>query len=202
MKIYGHRGFSAKYPENTVLSIQKALDAGTDGVEIDIRPNSKGILVLSHDRHIKKSAPTLEAVLKKFGNKLILNIEVKTPAVSDNLFTLLKKLKINPKQVIVSSFFHSWITKMKKKHAVYPMALITASEEMDLGAKAKKTHIEYIHAFWERLTPAMVYEIKKNKVQINVWTINDKDVFKKVRKLRVAGVIGDDVKNLRKWLLK
>jgi glycerophosphoryl diester phosphodiesterase len=89
---------------------------------------------------------------------------------------------------------------MKKKYPIYPMALITASEETDLGAKARKAKIEYIHAFWERLTPAMVKEIKKNKVQINVWTINDQDVFKKVHKLNVAGVIGDDVRNLRKWL--
>jgi len=202
MKIYGHRGYSAKYPENTILSIQKALNAGADGVEIDIRPDSKGILVLSHDRHIKKSAPTLEIVLKKFGDQLIINIEVKTPAVGDKLFTLLKKLKIHPKQVIISSFFHPWIMKMKKKYPVYPMALITASEEMDLGAKAKKAHIEYIHAFWERLTPIMIKEIKKNKVQINVWTINDQNVFKKVRKLNAAGVIGDDVKSLKNWHLK
>ncbi len=200
MKVYGHRGFSAQYPENTVLSIQKALDAGADGIEIDIRPNSKRILVLSHDRHIKMSAPTLETVLEKFGNKLIVNIEVKTPAVDDKLFDLLKRFNIKPSQVIVSSFFHNWIIKMKKKYPIYPMALITASEETELGAKARKAKIEYIHAFWESLTPAMVKEIKKNKVQINTWTINDHDVFKKVHKLNVAGVIGDDVRNLRKWL--
>lgn len=207
MKIYGHRGYSAKYPENTILSIQKALDAKADGVEIDIRPNSNGALVLSHDRIIKKTAPTLEDVLKKFGNQIILNIEVKTPAVGNKLFTLLKKLHIKPKQVIISSFFHSWIIKMKKRYPVYPMALITASEEIDLGSKAKKAKIEYIHAFWERLTPAMTKEIKKNKVQINIWTINDLDAFKKAQKLKIAGVIGDDVKKLysynrfRKWLL-
>jgi len=196
MKIYGHRGYSAKYPENTILSIQKALDAGADGIEVDIRPNSKGVLVLSHDRHIKKSAPPLETILKKFSNQLIINIEVKTPAVGEKIFTLLKKLKIKPDQVIISSFFHSWIIKMKKKFPEYPMALITASEEIDLGAKAKKAGIEYIHTFWERLTPEMAKEIKKNKIQINVWTVNDADVFKKAQKLKVSGVIGDDVKKL------
>lgn len=200
MKIYGHRGFSAKYPQNTILSIQKALDAGADGVEIDVRPNTKGVLVLSHDRNIKKTAPHLDEVLAKFGNKIIINIEVKTHAVGDKLFDLLKKLRIEPNQIIISSFFHSWIIKMKKKYPGYPMALITASEELDLGHKAKKSGIEYVHAFWERLTPAMTKELKKNNIKINAWTINEQDSFESVKKLKVDGVIGDDVRNLRKWL--
>ena len=38
MKVYveGHRGYCAKYPENTLLSFEKAIELGCDGVEFDV----------------------------------------------------------------------------------------------------------------------------------------------------------------------
>ena len=32
MKNFAHRGFSGKYPENTMLAFKKALEAGADGI--------------------------------------------------------------------------------------------------------------------------------------------------------------------------
>ena len=32
MKVFGHRGFSGEYPENTMLAFQKAVEAGCEGV--------------------------------------------------------------------------------------------------------------------------------------------------------------------------
>lgn len=37
MKNIAHRGFSAAYPENTMLAFRKAVEAGCDGIEMDIR---------------------------------------------------------------------------------------------------------------------------------------------------------------------
>ncbi|HQC38982.1 MAG TPA: glycerophosphodiester phosphodiesterase family protein, partial [Thermotogota bacterium] len=40
--IFGHRGYSSEYPENTTLAFRKAMDAGADGVELDIRASKDG----------------------------------------------------------------------------------------------------------------------------------------------------------------
>ncbi|GLO62634.1 glycerophosphoryl diester phosphodiesterase [Vibrio sp. MACH09] len=48
-KIVGHRGFSGCYPENTRLSILKAVELGLNWVEIDIQPTEDGELVVCHD---------------------------------------------------------------------------------------------------------------------------------------------------------
>ncbi len=47
--IIGHRGFRARFPENSVAGVRAALAAGADGVEIDIRPTRDGIWVAHHD---------------------------------------------------------------------------------------------------------------------------------------------------------
>lgn len=46
---YGHRGYSSKYPENTILSLQSALVLGADGIETDIRLTSDSKIILMHD---------------------------------------------------------------------------------------------------------------------------------------------------------
>lgn len=54
-QIIGHRGFPQKFPENTVLGISKAIQAGVDGVEIDIQLTSDGQCVLMHDTTLNRT---------------------------------------------------------------------------------------------------------------------------------------------------
>ena len=51
MRIIGHRGTPTcpRHPENTLQAIRAALDAGADGVEIDVQATRDGVLVLAHD---------------------------------------------------------------------------------------------------------------------------------------------------------
>ena len=43
---YAHRGYSAKYPENTKLAFQKAIDTlGCDGIELDVHETKDGELI-------------------------------------------------------------------------------------------------------------------------------------------------------------
>jgi glycerophosphoryl diester phosphodiesterase len=51
MRIIGHRGTPTcpEHPENTLHSVRAALEAGADGVEIDVQATSDGVLVLAHD---------------------------------------------------------------------------------------------------------------------------------------------------------
>lgn len=45
----GHRGYSAAYPENTLVSIQASFGAGADITEIDLLKSSDGEVVIFHD---------------------------------------------------------------------------------------------------------------------------------------------------------
>ena len=45
-----HRGYKAKYPENTLLAFAKAVDAGAHALETDIHTTMDGEVVLSHVR--------------------------------------------------------------------------------------------------------------------------------------------------------
>ncbi|CAI2166114.1 17732_t:CDS:2 [Funneliformis geosporum] len=47
--IVGHRGASAKYPENTMLSIEQAIADGAEAIEFDIRLTLDNEVVIMHD---------------------------------------------------------------------------------------------------------------------------------------------------------
>jgi glycerophosphoryl diester phosphodiesterase len=53
--IAGHRGFMAKYPENTLIAFQKALDAGVDMLEFDLRFSKDSVLMVIHDDTVDRT---------------------------------------------------------------------------------------------------------------------------------------------------
>lgn len=52
--VLAHRGFRGAYPENTMLSFQKAAELGVDGLEMDIHATRDGVLVVSHDETVDR----------------------------------------------------------------------------------------------------------------------------------------------------
>lgn len=54
-KNYAHRGFSGEYPENTMLAFRKAIEAGADGIELDVHFTKDKELVIIHDETIDRT---------------------------------------------------------------------------------------------------------------------------------------------------
>ena len=52
--VIGHRGAKGHAPENTLKSIQKAIELGVDGIEIDVFRCASGELVVFHDKSVEK----------------------------------------------------------------------------------------------------------------------------------------------------
>ena len=97
--VEGHRGFCARYPENTLPSFAAALDLGVDAVEFDVWLTADKIPVIMHDgnalrtcgvdRHLRDmtlaEAKMLDAGYeKKFGDQYI-NQGITVPTLDELL---------------------------------------------------------------------------------------------------------------------
>lgn len=127
----GHRGFSSKYPENTMLAFEEAFKAGADGVECDLRLSADGHVVIFHDDDLKRlcgrsgsieqmtlseikklkiknseKIPTLEDFLHSFHTS-ILNLEIKKSTrnvvVTESVLRILTKVRPEGR-LLISSF--------------------------------------------------------------------------------------------------
>src|SRR5262249_31014744 len=91
--VLGHRGASAAEPENTRAAFARARVMGADGVELDARRTSDGVVVVHHDAHLADgslivdhafatlradhpAAPTLHEALDECRGMLV-NVEIK-----------------------------------------------------------------------------------------------------------------------------
>ncbi|HVR61828.1 MAG TPA: glycerophosphodiester phosphodiesterase [Polyangia bacterium] len=105
--ILGHRGSSARCPENSVAAFQRAVADGADGVELDVLCCATGEVVVFHDDDLVRLGgrperiadlpyaslrdvvltsgariPTLEEVLAACPAPLLVNIELKASGVT------------------------------------------------------------------------------------------------------------------------
>lgn len=60
--VAAHRGFSSKYPENTMEAFVAALELGVDQLELDIRETRDGELVIMHDATVDRTTDGTGAV--------------------------------------------------------------------------------------------------------------------------------------------
>ena len=55
IKVYAHRGYSGRYPENTMLAFREAAKTGAYGIELDVQCTRDGEVVIIHDETIDRT---------------------------------------------------------------------------------------------------------------------------------------------------
>jgi glycerophosphoryl diester phosphodiesterase len=68
--ILGHRGAPREVPENTLASFRRALEAGADGVELDVHLAADGEAVVVHDPDLARTAGSSEIVAESTAAQL------------------------------------------------------------------------------------------------------------------------------------
>src|SRR5262249_14067538 len=56
VQVTAHRGHARAAPENTLSAMRKAIDSGADYAEMDVQQTADGVIVLLHDRDLKRVA--------------------------------------------------------------------------------------------------------------------------------------------------
>jgi glycerophosphoryl diester phosphodiesterase len=135
----GHRGAMGHEPENTLLSIQKAIELGADYVEIDVHfvdgqlvvihddtldrtTNYKGLLANYTFEELRKAdagkgqrIPILKEVVDLTKNMVGLNIELKGKGAAKPVHYLLSELTNQHRDnILVSSFHVSELVALRK----------------------------------------------------------------------------------------
>lgn len=211
-KNFAHRGFSGKYPENTMLAFEKAIEAGADGIELDVQLTKDGEIVIIHDETIDRTTngkgevvsytyeelnkfdasyiytgkmgfnkiPTLKEYFELVKDKnIITNIELKTGineyiGIEEKVWDLIKEYNLIEK-VIISSFNHYSILRMKKIAPELKYGLLSETWIINAGKYTKDLGIECYHPHFVNMTEEIVKEIKSHGIEINTFTVNKEE---------------------------
>ncbi len=216
--IIGHRGAMGYVAENTIPSIEKAIELGVDGIEIDIFKCASGELVVFHDVMLDKltdltgkieeksldslkkakvlgayQIPTLNEVMNLIDGRLILNIELKGSETAiptnDLLRDYFKKSSWNPSKIIISSFKWDELNLFYNLNKEVPIAVLTDGDPLAALPFARKVKAYAINPKYSLLTKTNSKIIKDEGIKLFPWTVNELDDIKFMISLGVDGII-------------
>ncbi len=216
--VIGHRGAMGHETENTLASIQKAMDLGVDMIEIDVFKIKTGEIVVFHDETVDKltngtglieeynldsigelvlignhKIPLLKDVLRLMDNKVALNIELKGANTAEEVNVIMNSFIKDEgwhlENFIISSFKWDELRKMREVNDHIKIAVLT--EENPIGAitTAKELNAEAINPDYKTLTSENVAKMKEAGLKIYTWTVNEPDDIKKMKDYGVDGII-------------
>jgi glycerophosphoryl diester phosphodiesterase len=211
LRVLGHRGGRGEgWPtENTLAAFERAKREGADGIEIDVRLCATGEVVVFHDasrdgRLIEDTPITeldlarLEEVLAFCSTQaLMLNVEIKYDvrdkgALVRSVCRLLAPARAD---LIVSSFDPAmlwraralglrartaWLTDAKQRYSM-PLARVIARRPVFSG----------VHLSLRQATDARIKRLRRRKLLVGVWTVNDAAEARRLANSGVDWIITD-----------
>ncbi|WP_027877881.1 glycerophosphodiester phosphodiesterase [Meiothermus cerbereus] len=209
--LLGHRGSPHQAKENTLESFRRALEAGLDGLELDLHRTHDGVLAIYHDFELEGQAiasldwptlqqrapwmPRLEQVfeLAQEFPQAWLNLELKSqPGPSDGREALLvQALQAWPgrARAWISSFDPLALIRLHRLKVGVPLALLYSEPEMEellTCLPLQGAHPEFV-----LLNPARVAQLKAKGLFVATWTVNRASTARELLDWGVDGIIGD-----------
>jgi len=218
--VLAHRGGKGPWRENTLEAFAGALDAGADGVELDVRRSADGELVVHHDAGVSGSGlvhecgrrqlpgwvPTLEQALAACGGSVV-NVEIKNvptdpgydPAhrVSAEVSRVLTRGagpgRPWPAGVIVSSFWPDALAAVGGEGVALGLLVHPALDALSALEVAAGLRCAALHPHHSQVTPELVARAHGQGLAVVTWTVNSPEEIDVVVEAGADVVITDCV---------
>lgn len=216
----GHRGAKAHIAENTLESIQKALDFKVDAVEIDVHRCLSGELVVFHDFTLDRTTngtgevaeknlkelkilkvekqyriPLLTEVLDLIQGKCRINIELKGSNTAAETVRIIEEYiatgNWDYQDFIVSSFQETELFQVKKLNPKIPVGVLSKASMTEAIELAKKLQAYAVHPSLGIITQKNTREAQNAGFKVNVWTVNETEDISRMKNFGVDGIFSD-----------
>ena len=136
-----------------------------------------------------------------------LQCEVKAPNFSKDLIELLKQNNLIKSSIISSFMFNELLSLQRlepnlKLSLLIPSVIGSSQRLMKYTQKAINNNFYAIHPYFKSINEEFIKFAHDNGLKVNVWTVNEENIMKKLINLGVDGIITDDISLLKKVLRK
>ncbi len=200
-----HRGMfdNIKIPENSIASFKKALKYNYS-IELDIQLTKDNIPIVFHDNNLKRMTgvdklientnynelkdlkllntkehiPTLDEVLLLVNNKVLLDIEIKSTKRIKEITNILKDKLSNYNNYVLKSFNPKIVRSLKRNINTEVGYLIDTKHKLLSNILVIKYSKADFLSISKKLLNTKKFQKLKNKYQLLIWTIKDKNEIK------------------------
>ncbi|RUO76596.1 glycerophosphodiester phosphodiesterase [Idiomarina tyrosinivorans] len=216
MIIWAHRGASFEAPENTLAAFSRALDAGADGIELDVFAVD-GERFVFHDRYLERltatagrlqdltadqirqlkvfgqqTIPTLRETLAHIAGRCLVNIELKGDVPAADLLSDvqygIEHCQFSWSQLLVSSFNHHWLKRIKQQCPQLSIGALTTCCPLDYCEFAERLQATSVHIDVGFITPELVADGHQRGLKVYVFTVDEAHDIEELHALGVDGI--------------
>lgn len=217
MQIIGHRGAAGLVAENTLPSIQKALDIGVDWIEFDVHRTRDGKLIVIHDSFTRRIAsewmrvknqdlltlqqletksghriPTFVEVVQLIGQRARINVEIKSKGSADEVTKTIKKL-VNAdypyEHFLVSSFSPKILAEVREKNKFIKLGLLHWRLPFGFTTVSKDLNISAAGFSQFHVTPQVLSMAKRRGLMSYVYTVNSERNARRLEKWGADAIV-------------
>ena len=202
IRAVAHRGYPAKFPENTLSSFRAACDLAFSHLEFDVQLTKDGVPIVFHDTTVDRMTdgtgkvkdltlkeikelvvkgneriPTLGETLDLLKGKIIADVELKQegdlyPGIEKVVIDMLKK-KDMIQQSFLTSFDHYSIAKARELNDQIGLGLINHGSSPALYPFAKEMKCDYISINYHYITDEIIARCQAENIIMIPYTIDD-----------------------------
>ena len=215
MLCIGHRGAMGHEPENTLLSVKKAIALGANGIEIDVY-NVENRLIVIHDHTLERTTngtgyveeqdfaylrsldagkgeqiPTLEEVFEVVNKQVLINIELKGSNTARLVAELIQKyLKKgwSERDFVVSSFDHYQLNQVKLIEPRIKIGTLIYGLPWEYLTNAQKIGAKIVIPSLDYVSSDLVTAAHQQELLVWVYTVNLPSDIDRMRELDVDGI--------------
>ena len=209
-----HRGMPHSARENTLPSFQLALDAGADGIELDVHATADGVVVVHHDAALRDgpaiaaltraelrrheaapgvAIPTLAEVRELVRGRAMLFVEIKGVGIERYVLDALEGYE---GAAAIHSFDHALIGRVARLAPATRLGILFDQEPAQIARSMAATGAFDVWPRWPLVTAALVSAVHREGGRIIPWTVNDSARARALGALGVDALCGDDVRLL------
>jgi glycerophosphoryl diester phosphodiesterase len=220
-RIIAHRGASGHVRENSLAAFRKAVELGSDGVELDIHATSDGALLVHHDAHVQgigtigelphasfseyrlvngEPIPTLAQALELLDNQDVW-VEIKTMHHDwdKHLFSCLEAA---PKNACcgVHSFDHRIVARLGEQQPSLRRGLLLSSYLLNNSQILHGAGADTLWMEASLIDADLVAELHDDGRDVIAWTANEEKDIRRLIELKVDGICGNYPDRIRTLL--
>jgi len=185
--VIAHRGASWDLPENTLPAFERAIEVGADYVELDVRADGDGRLVVTHGPPRGPGPPTLEEVLDVCRGRIGAMVELKTPGLYRRHDLVSRTLRLVDDDAVIVCFQRPALEESRRLRPG-----IRTVQHVGFGVSIRGAAGAWAAGFLDRRTTARgLAAARRLGLATTVYTVNEPARMLELAALGVTGIFTD-----------
>jgi glycerophosphoryl diester phosphodiesterase len=197
--------------ENTLPSFALALDAGADGLELDVHASRDGVVVIHHDPALRDGTtivevtfaelrrheaapgvpiPTLTELCELVQGRAELCVEIKGAGIEQRVLEALSGYA-GPRAI--HSFDHALIRRVRALDSAVRLGILFEDSVADVVRQMETTGATDVWPHWRLVRPELVSAVHAAGGRLIPWTVNETARAHALTAMGVDALCGDDV---------